>query len=150
VSGIGFLGAGAIIRHGISVKGLTTAAGLWTAAAVGMAVGVGMYALSVVTAITVLVSLSVLQFVETRLILPRTRGRLELLIRFRERGFGRLSHLIDMLEARHVRVVSLALEPEDSEQDTVRMVLLLPGSISRGELLAELSDLGEVAEPNGR
>jgi putative Mg2+ transporter-C (MgtC) family protein len=43
VTGIGFLGAGAIIRHGLNIRGLTTAASLWIMAAVGMAVGVGMY-----------------------------------------------------------------------------------------------------------
>lgn len=43
VTGIGFLGAGAIIREGMSVRGLTTAASLWVVAAVGMAVGVGAY-----------------------------------------------------------------------------------------------------------
>jgi putative Mg2+ transporter-C (MgtC) family protein len=43
VTGIGFLGAGAIIRQGVSIRGLTTAASLWIMAAVGMAVGVGMY-----------------------------------------------------------------------------------------------------------
>jgi putative Mg2+ transporter-C (MgtC) family protein len=43
VTGIGFLGAGAIIREGMSIRGLTTAASLWVVAAVGMAVGVGLY-----------------------------------------------------------------------------------------------------------
>src|SRR5437762_179450 len=43
ISGIGFLGAGAIIRTGITVQGLTTAAGLWLVAAVGLAAGGGMY-----------------------------------------------------------------------------------------------------------
>jgi putative Mg2+ transporter-C (MgtC) family protein len=43
VTGIGFLGAGAIIREGVSVRGLTTAASLWVVAAVGMAAGAGYY-----------------------------------------------------------------------------------------------------------
>jgi len=43
VSGIGFLGAGAIIRQGLSVRGLTTAATLWLVAAIGMAAGAGYY-----------------------------------------------------------------------------------------------------------
>ena len=43
VSGIGFLGAGAILREGITIRGLTTAAGLWLVAAIGMAAGGGMY-----------------------------------------------------------------------------------------------------------
>lgn len=43
VSGIGFLGAGAIIRHGVSVKGITTAASIWIVACVGLACGIGFY-----------------------------------------------------------------------------------------------------------
>ncbi|GAM11606.1 putative protein [Geobacter sp. OR-1] len=55
VTGIGFLGAGAIIREKASIRGLTTAACLWVAAAVGVAVGVGMYATSIlVTSLAVI------------------------------------------------------------------------------------------------
>jgi len=56
VSGIGFLGAGAIMRHRESVTGMTTAATIWVNAAVGMAVGAGEYAMaSLATLITLLV-----------------------------------------------------------------------------------------------
>ena len=55
VTGIGFLGAGAILREGLTVRGLTTAGSLWVVAAIGMAVGLGMYwASGVATAITIL------------------------------------------------------------------------------------------------
>jgi putative Mg2+ transporter-C (MgtC) family protein len=57
VSGIGFLGAGAIIRHGINVRGLTTAASLWVVAAIGVGVGAGMYAFSVATTALVILAL---------------------------------------------------------------------------------------------
>ena len=53
VSGIGFLGAGAILHQREDVHGLTTAASLWVTAAIGLAVGVGMIAMSLVTAILV-------------------------------------------------------------------------------------------------
>jgi putative Mg2+ transporter-C (MgtC) family protein len=54
VTGIGFLGAGAIIRSGLSVRGLTTAASLWIVAAIGMASGAGYYWAAVLgTALTV-------------------------------------------------------------------------------------------------
>ena len=54
VTGIGFLGAGAIIREGLSVRGLTTAASLWMVAAIGMASGAGYYAPAVAgTALTI-------------------------------------------------------------------------------------------------
>ena len=53
VSGIGFLGAGAILQQRGSVHGLTTAASLWVTAAIGVAVGVGMFVMSLETAVLV-------------------------------------------------------------------------------------------------
>jgi putative Mg2+ transporter-C (MgtC) family protein len=46
VTGIGFLGGGAIVRHGLTVKGLTTAASIWATASIGVAVGAGSYVLA--------------------------------------------------------------------------------------------------------
>lgn len=57
VTGIGFLGAGAIIQMKGSVRGLTTAAGIWSVAAIGMAVGVGMYVVSIVATLFILIIL---------------------------------------------------------------------------------------------
>jgi putative Mg2+ transporter-C (MgtC) family protein len=57
VSGIGFLGAGAILKDGIVIRGLTTAASLWATAAVGMAAGAGEYVIGLVAAAVIIVSL---------------------------------------------------------------------------------------------
>jgi len=64
VTGIGFLGAGAIMRDKASIRGLTTAACLWIAAAIGLACGVGMYAVSFVVTLLALLSLLLLKKVE--------------------------------------------------------------------------------------
>ncbi len=64
VSGIGFLGAGTILRTGNHIRGLTTAASLWVCAGIGLAIGSGYYFGGVVTAMIVLVSLVVLSKVE--------------------------------------------------------------------------------------
>lgn len=64
VSGIGFLGAGAIIQMKGSVRGLTTAAGIWMVAAIGMAVGVGMYLISIVATALILFILMQLERIE--------------------------------------------------------------------------------------
>ena len=61
VTGIGFLGGGAILRTGLSVQGLTTAAGLWLVAAIGMAAGAGMYVVSVAATLFGVVSLVVMR-----------------------------------------------------------------------------------------
>lgn len=57
VSGIGFLGAGTILRDGVSVKGLTTAASLWVVSAIGLAVGAGFYYSSFFVAVLVFITL---------------------------------------------------------------------------------------------
>lgn len=67
VSGIGFLGAGAIMRYGTNVKGLTTAASIWVVAAFGLAIGAGMIYTAVLGLVVVLFVLIVLDAFEKRL-----------------------------------------------------------------------------------
>jgi putative Mg2+ transporter-C (MgtC) family protein len=66
VSGIGFLGAGAILRHGASVKGITTAASIWIVAGVGLACGVGFYAGAILATILIWAVLMYLKGVENK------------------------------------------------------------------------------------
>lgn len=68
ISGIGFLGAGAILRYGFNVKGLTTATSLWTMAIVGLAVGAGYYLIGVVTTALMLLVLGLLNVIENRFV----------------------------------------------------------------------------------
>ena len=75
VSGIGFLGAGAIIRLGSNIKGLTTAASLWLVAAIGMGIGAGMYTAAIVAEILGLFALMVLNPVE-RKIFPEVKNKI--------------------------------------------------------------------------
>ncbi len=77
VSGIGFLGAGTILREGISIKGLTTAASLWMVAAIGLAAGAGMHLIAIVSALLVLVVLYVLHPLETKFEASRPDNELE-------------------------------------------------------------------------
>jgi putative Mg2+ transporter-C (MgtC) family protein len=79
VSGIGFLGAGAILRTGITIRGLTTAAGLWLVSAIGMAAGGGMYAVAVCVTAIGLAALTLLRRFEDRGELA-ARQRLSLLL----------------------------------------------------------------------
>ena len=64
ITGIGFLGAGAIIREREGVKGLTTAASLWVSAAIGLAVGCGFYSAALVTTVLTLGVLLFLRYAE--------------------------------------------------------------------------------------
>lgn len=67
VTGIGFLGAGAIMREGLSISGLTTASTIWVAAALGMAVGDGEYGLAIYATIGVMLVLTGFGYVQNRL-----------------------------------------------------------------------------------
>ena len=67
VSGMGFLGAGAIIRLGNNIKGLTTAASLWLVAAIGMTIGAGMFIAALTTEILALIALVLLNQMERKI-----------------------------------------------------------------------------------
>jgi putative Mg2+ transporter-C (MgtC) family protein len=79
VSGIGFIGAGTILQHRGSVRGLTTAASLWAVAAIGTAAGAGLLVMAVVGTALILVVLALLdqveEFVRRRLHLPADAAR---------------------------------------------------------------------------
>ncbi len=64
VTGIGFLGAGAIMREGFSISGLTTASTIWVASALGMAVGMGQYVLAATALILALIVLTLFNYLQ--------------------------------------------------------------------------------------
>lgn len=66
VAGVGFLGAGAIMRSGVSVRGLTTAACLWAVAGIGLAVGSGFWKPATMATVFILITTYIFQKVETR------------------------------------------------------------------------------------
>lgn len=66
VSGVGFLGAGAIIQMKGSVRGLTTAAGIWMTACIGLAVGAGMYLISIIVTLLIIFILVNIERIEQR------------------------------------------------------------------------------------
>jgi len=68
ITGIGFLGAGAILRDQTQIRGLTTAASLWVVAGIGLAVGCGFYTGAIFTTILTLVVLFILRYAETKVI----------------------------------------------------------------------------------
>ncbi len=74
VTGIGFIGAGSIIKFGFSIKGLTTAACLWVSAGIGMSAGAGLYELSIITTVFGILGLIIFHYIEK--IIPTDSYRL--------------------------------------------------------------------------
>jgi putative Mg2+ transporter-C (MgtC) family protein len=110
VSGIGFLGAGAIIRQGLSVRGLTTAATLWLVAAIGMASGAGYYDGAIIATLGALLTLGPLRIVAYKII-HRYRPELDRLLVEIPAG-GSPAPLIEGVERQGGRVVSLEIAQE--------------------------------------
>jgi putative Mg2+ transporter-C (MgtC) family protein len=131
VTGIGFLGAGAIIVRGINVRGLTTAATLWVVAAIGMASGTGYYVVAIGAAVLVLVSLGPLKFVSARFISRVRPEEAELVIALKPDGDGaRVLARIEELGAQ-----ASAVEFGDDRQMNV---VLRPSRRSESARVAEL------------
>jgi putative Mg2+ transporter-C (MgtC) family protein len=143
VTGIGFLGAGAIIRQGISVRGLTTAAGLWVVAAIGMAAGAGYYSAALVATGLVLLGLGPIRWLEGGVLIRRMRGGTRVLEvdLHQERAVG---PVLDALEERRVRVNRIELD-DDGERRQMRLELDLSGGAPGVELVDDLARLDEVA-----
>jgi putative Mg2+ transporter-C (MgtC) family protein len=143
VSGIGFLGAGAIIRQGLSVRGLTTAATLWLVAAIGMASGAGYWDGALIATAGALLTLGPLRVVAYRL-LRRVRPALDRLLVEIPAG-GSPGPIIDAIERAGGRVISLDVTQEGERRSVAADVELPPGTAAVA-VVAGVADVDGVLE----
>jgi putative Mg2+ transporter-C (MgtC) family protein len=142
VTGIGFLGAGAIIRQGLSIRGLTTAATLWLVAAIGMAAGAGWWSAAVITTAGAVLTLGPLRGMAYR-VLVRIRPQHERLLVEIPAG-GSAAPIIDAIEREGGRVVSLDVTQE-GERRSVGVSIELP-SASAPAVVAGVAEIDGVLE----
>lgn len=139
ITGIGFLGAGAIIQMKGSVRGLTTAAGIWMVAIIGMAVGVGMYLLSVIASLLILFILVQLEHIEQHL----SRGSQSRIIRVRTADI--LRHINDyraVLEKNNIHLSNFYVDYDYENSETrLNLVVLLRDNIDYISLFSEFEHL---------
>lgn len=143
VSGIGFLGAGTIIREKRSIAGLTTAASIWVTGCIGLGIGWGFYSLSIISGITVLVVLITFKRVENVLIDRKITKTLT--IYYTDESF--LTHDLiktyDIFKNHHMKIKNLKKEPELKK---VTYTIVLPKIYNQIEIVAELTALKHIAE----
>jgi putative Mg2+ transporter-C (MgtC) family protein len=144
VTGIGFLGAGAIIRYGVSVRGLTTAASLWTVAAVGLLAAQGYFSAALITTGVVIASLYLLRLIEDRLLYPLVGQAVGLSVAFDSPGYGPLTELLGALQQAHVVVKEMAVMPGDEERHAIHLLLRLPRGLDIVRLTALVGDLERI------
>ena len=143
VTGIGFLGAGAIIRQGLSVRGLTTAATLWVVAAIGMAAGAGYYSAAVITTAVVLVSLWPLRLLAHRLTSPFRPQTSRLLAQLP--AGSSTAPLVAEVERAGGHLHSLEISHE-ADRRTVLIDVTLPPRADAPRIISGLGDLPDVLE----
>jgi putative Mg2+ transporter-C (MgtC) family protein len=143
VTGIGFLGAGAIIRQGFSIRGLTTAATLWVVAAVGLACGAGYYSAALITTALVLLALWPLR-IGAYMVLKRFRvedGQLLVEVPIGTRP----GELIDEIEKSGARISGIEVTRE-GDRRRLAVDVVLPRTLAAPHLVARVADVPEVAD----
>ncbi|XID93507.1 MgtC/SapB family protein [Paenibacillaceae bacterium WGS1546] len=145
ISGIGFLGAGAILRNGSSVAGLTTAASIWAVAAIGLCVGAGFFEVAGTVTVLVWISLFLLNKLERRFRRRRRKG--ELSVTFRDSPgavadiFGQVEKL--GLHIDHMRADSAVTE-ENGLERTLHLRIRITAEISGAAIMNAFLSLGGV------
>lgn len=134
ISGIGFLGAGTILREGANIRGLTTAASLWSVAGIGLAVGAGFYFPAIMASLIVVGALILLNRLEWKYFSYRNEI-LEIRI---EKDNCRLSQALEVLEKLNVNVFNIQLDSSKNGETTIMLEVVLPSKECQEMLLEEL------------
>jgi len=142
VTGIGFLGAGTIIAHGDSVRGLTTAASIWAVAALGIAVGGGMYRAAILGTALALILLLVLRPFERRL---DARWRKQTISALYDPLLVSPEVVLGALRRANLNVVGLSVEAlGDSGKDQIEVTLGQSGDAVLANALQVVAQLEGV------
>lgn len=141
VAGIGFLGAGAILKEGATVRGLTTAASLWAMAAIGMAVGAGAWGVGVVVTVIVIVSLWPLRVMAERYV-GREHHRVRMQLSSEDpSALGRLTELISH---KHATIAHLATSHAPGGGQLIELELKTNTAATGAAITAAVAELDGV------
>jgi len=127
ISGIGFLGAGSILKDGFRVRGLTTAAGLWVVACLGLAIGAGFYEAALFGGLAVVLVLALLKFIERKFVPMRNRTEIELRIK---NSPGQLANALSIIGAAGVLIKDVNLQTSEEEWIEATIMTTIPNKVA--------------------
>lgn len=124
ISGIGFLGAGTILRDGFNVRGLTTAASLWVVSCVGLAVGSGFYIGAIAATSFVFLTLITLKKAERQI---NRRNRYKTFIVEADKASGLVGQISGILEGQGVELRNIQLYKSRENDQMIKLMVKIPG-----------------------
>lgn len=148
ISGIGFLGAGTIIREGANVRGLTTAASLWAVSCVGIAAGIGFYEGAVISTIVIYITLILLKRTEKHI---ARKNNLSIFYIQTEDLPGQIG-TIGCIFGKHnitIRNIEFINEKKD-EEVLIKFAVKMPSDMSKEKIMDELQRVNGVKKVTGQ
>ena len=144
VSGIGFLGAGAIIKLGNNVKGLTTAASIWVSAGIGLAIGAGFFIPAYIAVLIILFTLFLLNIIEKRVFPPERTKVMSLFFDGSSVDSKKIRKLLD-LHGIKIQTIDV-IQAIQKEKVRVNLLIQLPSSINISQLYKEIRSLPDISK----
>lgn len=146
LSGIGFIGAGTILRDGFNVKGLTTAAGLLAVTCIGLSIGAGFYLGGILTAVIVYIIMSYSYKFSEKL---DHFNILELEIKISKNGKEILEQIEDVLNEYHIEIKQLKRK-EKEEMNSEELIKIIgqynKKDLNKNEIMRKLTEIDYVTE----
>jgi len=144
ISGIGFLGAGAIFKYGFSIRGLTTAATIWTTSGIGLVFGAGYYMLGVISTVLLVIVLQVFEKIENWLVEQRKIRILQVTFYSAEMTPKQVINVVKTFKDDiEVRQVSITEDVENKTTD-IEINCRLDEDISIRQLFNSIKELGSI------
>ncbi|MBY0597951.1 MgtC/SapB family protein [Bacillus bingmayongensis] len=144
VSGVGFLGAGVILRRNNDViSGLTTASMVWAASALGIAIGAGFYIQATVAMILIILAINVLPHI-VKIAGPYSLRQRDLAIKIIVKEHRELDGIFKQIKNLNMQVKRVKIKDIDSESQQLEMVILAPEDLYTTELYSSLKEIDHI------
>ena len=141
LSGIGFLGAGAILKNSNGIRGLTTAAGIWATACIGIAIGYGQYVLGIASWLLVMITLYMLKRFDK--VISKKR---ETILKATIKDLDSISLIFNKIKTYPIVIRSLKVKTEEENNYLVDFLLEYDRKITIDELVSHLKKMDCVLE----
>ncbi len=140
ISGIGFLGAGSIMRERGTVGGMTTAAGIWATGCIGLAIGWGFYRLTFIATAAVIITLITLKKLEISWIAKRTIAKVS--VEYKEHLSGQsIIKISDYFKEEGIKILEIA---KNEQERTALFTIRMKKSLQISEILMTIGSLDEI------